>query len=60
LTIAEVAQIVQGKVLAHADRLDMHVETAFGSDLMSDVLAFVRDKTRPKAVANASTNARPP
>jgi len=45
LTIAEVAQIVQGKILAHADRLDMHVETAFGSDLMSDVLAFVRDKT---------------
>ena len=45
MTIREVAQIVDGTVLVGADRLDTPVDTACGSDLMSDVLAFVKDKT---------------
>ena len=45
MTIADVLRIVDGTVLACPDRLDQPVETACGSDLMSDVLAFVKDKT---------------
>ncbi len=45
MTIREVLRIVDGKVLVGEDRLDMPVDTACGSDLMSDVLAFVKEKT---------------
>ena len=45
MTIREVVEIVDGKVLVGEDRLDTPVETACGSDLMSDVLAFVKEKT---------------
>jgi hypothetical protein len=38
-------EIVEGRVLVGEDRLDTPVETACGSDLMSDVLAFVKEKT---------------
>ena len=36
---------MDGKVLVGSDRLDTRVDTACGSDLMSDVLAFVKEKT---------------
>ena len=45
MTIREVMRIVDGKVLVGEDRLDTRVDTACGSDLMSDVLAFVKEKT---------------
>jgi len=45
MTIREVQKIVDGKVLIGEDRLDARVDTACGSDLMSDVLAFVKDNT---------------
>ena len=45
MTIREVLKIVDGKVLVGEDRLDEPVDTACGSDLMSDVLAFVKEKT---------------
>ena len=45
MTIAEVINIVDGTLLTSPDRLSMPVDTACGSDLMSDVLAFVKDKT---------------
>ena len=45
MTIREVMKIVDGKVLIGEDRLDAPVDTACGSDLMSDVLAFVKEKT---------------
>ena len=45
MTIAEVINIVDGTLLTSPDRLSMQVDTACGSDLMSDVLAFVKDKT---------------
>ena len=44
MTIREVMEIVDGKVLVGADRLDERVDTACCSDLMSDVLAFVKEK----------------
>ena len=45
MTIREVAKIVDGKVLVGEDRMEEPVDTACGSDLMSDVLAFVKEKT---------------
>jgi len=45
MTIREVMQVVDGKVLIGEEHLDDPVETACGSDLMSDVLAFVKEKT---------------
>ena len=45
MTIREVVKIVSGEVLVGEDRLDERVDTACGSDLMSDVLAFVKEKT---------------
>ena len=45
MTIRQVMEIVDGKVLIGEDRLDARVDTACGSDLMSDVLAFVKEKT---------------
>ena len=44
MTIRKVMEIVDGKVLVGEDRLDERVDTACGSDLMSDVLAFVKEK----------------
>jgi DRTGG domain. len=44
MTIREVLEIVDGVVLTGEERLDMPVDTACGSDLMSDVLAFVKEK----------------
>ena len=45
MTIRQVMEIVEGTVLIGEDRLDSRVDTACGSDLMSDVLAFVKEKT---------------
>ena len=45
MTIREVAEILEAKVLIHGERMDEPVDTACGSDLMRDVLAFVKDKT---------------
>ena len=44
MTIRQVMETVDGKVLVGEDRLDSRVDTACGSDLMSDVLAFVKEK----------------
>ena len=45
MTIREVMRIVDGKILTGEQWLDNRVDTACGSDLMSDVLAFVKEKT---------------
>ncbi len=44
MTIRDVMTIIGGKVLIGEERLDRPVDTACGSDLMSDVLAFVKEK----------------
>ncbi len=45
MTIREVTKILNGRVLCCEEGLEQEVKTACGSDLMSDVLAFVKDKT---------------
>ncbi len=43
MTIREVKDILEAIVLTGGERLDEPVDTACGSDLMSDVLAFVKE-----------------
>ena len=45
MTIADMVSILNAKVLRGGDKLDTPVYTACCSDLMSDVLAFVDEKT---------------
>ena len=45
MTIREIIPILHAQVLCGQDKLDQEVRTACGSDLMSDVLAFVKDKS---------------
>ena len=45
MTLREIAQILHAEVLTGEDKLDTQAVTACGSDLMSDVLAFVKDHT---------------
>ena len=45
MTIGDMVSILKAKVLLGEDKLDTPVYTACCSDLMSDVLAFVDEKT---------------
>ena len=45
MTIADMVSILNARVLRGGDKLDTPVYTACCSDLMSDVLAFVDEKT---------------
>ena len=45
MTIADMVAVLNAKVLVGGDKLDTPVYTACCSDLMSDVLAFVDEKT---------------
>lgn len=45
MTIRELIPVLNARVLCGEDKLDQEVKSACGSDLMSDVLAFVKDKT---------------
>ena len=45
MTILEIVKILDARVLCGERDLDQEVATACGSDLMSDVLAFVKDRT---------------
>lgn len=42
MTLREIAEILDAEVLVGHDRLEMEVKTAFGADLMSDVLALAK------------------
>lgn len=42
MTLAEVRDILEAKLIVGEEKLDCEVHTAFGADLMSDVLAFAR------------------
>ncbi|HVN71426.1 MAG TPA: DRTGG domain-containing protein [Desulfomonilia bacterium] len=42
MTLAEVKDLLEAKVVVGDDKLDTKIHTAFGADLMSDVLAFAR------------------
>ena len=45
MTLRDIARLLDAEVLTGEDKLDTETVTACGSDLMSDVLAFVKDKT---------------
>ena len=45
MTIADMVRVLNARVLRGGDKLDTPVYTACCSDLMSDVLAFVDEKT---------------
>ena len=42
MTLKEVKEILDAEVFVGHDQLEMEVSTAFGADLMSDVLAFAK------------------
>jgi predicted transcriptional regulator len=42
VTLNEVVKILNADVLVGQDQLGMEIKTAFGADLMSDVLAFAK------------------
>lgn len=44
MKISEIAALVKGEILSAPQRADEEVNTAFASDMMSDVLAFVHDQ----------------
>ena len=44
MTIRNIVELLDAKVLAGEDALDHEVHSACGSDMMSDVLAYVKDQ----------------
>jgi predicted transcriptional regulator len=42
LKLREVQEILKADVIVGEEKLDMEIKTAFGADLMSDVLAFAK------------------
>ncbi len=45
MKIQEVVRILNGEVLCGEERLESDVHSACGSDMMSDVLAYVKDQS---------------
>lgn len=43
MTIAQIKDLLEATVLVGEDKLDVEVNSACGSDMMSDVLAYVKD-----------------
>jgi predicted transcriptional regulator len=44
MTVAEAVTLLEGQFFCGEDKADMEVASACGSDLMSDVMAFVKDR----------------
>ena len=44
MTVAEAVSILEGPFFCGEDKADMEVASACGADLMSDVMAFVKDR----------------
>ena len=44
MKISEIAEKLNGKILCCAEKADIEVHSACGSDMMSDVLAYVKDQ----------------
>ena len=44
MKISTIKELLGAKVICCADELDKHVYSACGSDMMSDVLAYVKDQ----------------
>lgn len=44
MTVRKIAEILEAKIAVGEDQLDLEVSAACGADLMSDVMAFVKEK----------------
>ena len=44
MTVKDIADILSAEIICRTDLLDTQVTTACGSDMMSDVLAFVKEQ----------------
>lgn len=44
MTVAEAVTLLEGQIFSGEDKSDMVVASACGADLMSDVMAFVKDR----------------
>lgn len=42
MKLSEIRDLLEARVIVGEDKLDLEITTAFGADLMSDVLAFAR------------------
>ena len=45
MTVSDIARILKAEVLCEGDSMEAEVHTACGSDMMSDVLAYVKDQS---------------
>ncbi|CDZ23864.1 hypothetical protein CCDG5_0735 [[Clostridium] cellulosi] len=45
MLVSEIRDILDAEIITGADKLDTEVKSACGSDMMSDVLAFVKDQS---------------
>ena len=45
LTIGDIQKILDANIICGEERLDAEIHTACGADMMSDVLAFVKDQS---------------
>ena len=45
MQIKEIIRLLDADVLCGEDKLDIEIDSAFGTDMMSDALAFMDDKT---------------
>ncbi len=44
MTVRRISEILEAKVVTGQDQFDLEVSSACGADLMSDVMAFVKEK----------------
>jgi predicted transcriptional regulator len=44
MTVRTIAQVLDANIYLGEDQLDLEVQSACGADLMSDVMAFVKEK----------------
>lgn len=45
MTIGDIRRLLDAEIICGEDRLSAEIHTACGSDMMSDVLAFVKDQS---------------
>lgn len=45
MTVNDIKNLLEAKILCGEENIDREVHTACGSDMMSDVLAFVKDQS---------------
>ena len=45
MKISDIARLLDADIMCGEDLMDVEIRSACGSDLMSDVLAFVKDRT---------------